>query len=194
MENAAKIVKERLKSAARAVDHPDADVLTAFTERTLGARERSHVLEHLAHCAECREVVVLAMPAEEPDLAVILPVRGGWLTWPRLRWGLVAAGVIVVGWFGVLRYERAQDPGPVAFQSARTDGQEKEAKSQPDYLVAPSGEVPERKPISRPPVRSISWRNPKRRGTKRLRPATAQFSTARRWRTAQCLPHSGSKI
>jgi len=154
MENAAKIVKERLKSAARAVDHPDADVLTAFTERTLGARERSHVLEHLAHCAECREVVVLAMPAEEPDLAVILPVRGGWLTWPRLRWGLVAAGVIVVGWFGVLRYERAQDPGPVAFQSARTDGQEKEAKSQPDYLVAPSGEVPERKPISRPPAES----------------------------------------
>src|SRR5215472_2288455 len=149
MENAAKIVKERLKSAARAVDHPDADVLTAFTERTLGARERSHVLEHLAHCAECREVVVLAMPAEEPDLAVILPVRGGWLTWPRLRWGLVAAGVIVVGSFGVLRYERTGELKTVALQSARSDGMAADLENQPKSLAA-TRETPGQSSLSVP--------------------------------------------
>lgn len=138
MQNVPKIVKERLESAAIAVDHPDANVLSAFSERTLADRERSQVLEHLAHCGECREVVALAFPPEVPGLAVVRPSRGSWLSWPRLRWGLVAAGVIVVGSFGVLRYEHARDLSPVALQSQRRDGLLDEAKN----LPAPSREAP----------------------------------------------------
>jgi hypothetical protein len=144
MQNVPKIVKERLKSAAIAVDHPDANVLSAFSERTLADRERSQVMEHLARCGECREVVALAFLPEEPGLAVVRPPRGSWLSWPRLRWGLVAAGVIVVGSFGLLRYEHARDLTPVALQSQRRDVLLDEAKN----LPAPSREAPAENSLS----------------------------------------------
>jgi hypothetical protein len=35
--------------------HPDADLLTAFAERTLSAAERDATLEHLALCNDCRD-------------------------------------------------------------------------------------------------------------------------------------------
>jgi hypothetical protein len=84
----------------RPFEHPDANLLTAFLERTLTERERTQVLNHLAECAECREIVALSLPAEakaaEPAR---LPVRGGWSVRPVLRWGALAAilgGVVVV--------------------------------------------------------------------------------------------------
>ena len=113
MEKVPKIVGERLKAAAVTVDHPDPNVLTAFSEHSLPELERSHVLEHLARCGECRDIIALALPAEEPTAQVIRPVRGRWLTWPRLRWGLVAAGVVVVGSLGVLRYRATSHPAMV---------------------------------------------------------------------------------
>lgn len=114
------------------MDHPDADVLTAFSERALSEHERNQVLGHLAKCAGCREVIALALPAEEPTLAVVHPTRDKWVTWRRLRWGLVAAGVIVVGSFGALRYERSTHPVTVAgYVSSRMDAAAKEAKNEP---------------------------------------------------------------
>ena len=72
-----KIVLERLKGRTvgsqdnrqsaienRPFEHPDANLLTAFLERTLTERERTQVLNHLAECAECREIVALSLPAE----------------------------------------------------------------------------------------------------------------------------------
>lgn len=150
MQNVPKIVKERLKSAAIAVDHPDANVLSAYSERTLADRERSQVLEHLARCGECREVVALAFLPEEPGPAVVRPSRGSWLGWPRLRWGLVGAGVILVGSFGALRYERAKDLSPVALQAQRADGLVDEAKN----LPAPSREAPAEYSLSAPAAKS----------------------------------------
>jgi hypothetical protein len=154
MENVPKIVKDRLKSAAPAVDHPDAELLTAFSERALAERERGQILEHLAHCVECREVVALAFPAEEPGLSVARPIRGGWFTWPRLRWGLVAAGVIVVGSFGALRYEGVKDLEPVAFRNARTDRPTNEAEDHAKSLPVVSEEARERKSLSVPAEQS----------------------------------------
>jgi hypothetical protein len=54
MENVPKIVRERLRVVTVAVDHPDADVLTAFAERALPEAERATVLGHLARCGGCR--------------------------------------------------------------------------------------------------------------------------------------------
>ena len=138
MEKLPKIVGERLKAAAIAVDHPDADVLTAFSERSLPDRERSQVLEHLARCGECRDVIALSLPAEEPTALVVRPVRGGWLTWPRLRWGLAAAGVIVVGSFGVLRYRASSHPATVALYDAPRPEEISKAKNQTEPLPATS--------------------------------------------------------
>jgi len=40
--------------------HPDPDLLTAFAEHSLTAREKEQVLGHLATCALCRDTVALA--------------------------------------------------------------------------------------------------------------------------------------
>lgn len=132
MEKVPKIVEERLKAKAIAVEHPDADLLTAFSERALRERERTQVLEHLARCAECREVIALGLPVEEPLTATVPPLRGSWLTWPRMRWALVAAGVVIVGAFGVARYRATSHPSTVArYVAPRTEERAKQAETQP---------------------------------------------------------------
>jgi hypothetical protein len=118
MQNVPKIVRQRLQAATPAINHPDADVLTAFAERSLPELERASVLEHLARCGDCRDIVALALPAMEPVETGVSrsPSRSpsGWLTWPALRWGFVAAGVIAVASFGVLQHQRRFQPETVA--------------------------------------------------------------------------------
>jgi hypothetical protein len=110
MQDVPKIVQSRLQrpSPATAASHPDADLLTAFAEQSLTAQERAHVLDHLARCGECRKVVVLALPATEAAALVssVTPARIGWLSWPALRWGVVAAGILAVTSVGVLQYRQ----------------------------------------------------------------------------------------
>ena len=125
MQDVPKIVRERLGAAKPMAsrvtpDHPDADSLTAFAEQTLPERERTVVLEHLAGCAECRDIVALALPATEPvETVTRMPARG-WLTWPALRWGLVAAGVVAIVSVGIVRY--GQRPEKMASNApARVD-------------------------------------------------------------------------
>lgn len=89
-----KIVAQRLRTAPSTA-HPDADVITAFAEKSLSERERDQVLGHLAECHDCREVLALSFPSGE--VAAVAPVRPIWLTWPVLRWGALAACVVVVG-------------------------------------------------------------------------------------------------
>ncbi|MHB8214492.1 MAG: YCF48-related protein [Candidatus Sulfotelmatobacter sp.] len=110
MENVPKIVQARLQRTTReaAEAHPDADLLTAFAEQSLSESEREQVMEHVARCGECREVVALALPASE---SVFVPSgvrvnRGAWLSWPVLRWGVVAAGIVLVASVGTLQYKQ----------------------------------------------------------------------------------------
>jgi Photosynthesis system II assembly factor YCF48 len=49
--------------------HPSPDVLTSFMERTLTPVEGEVVTQHLAQCAECREIVFLASDAVEDEVA-----------------------------------------------------------------------------------------------------------------------------
>lgn len=106
MQDVSKIVTERLRAAAPVVSHPDADVLTAFSERALSARERAVVLGHLARCGDCREVVALALPEFETVKGAVHPLHDGWLTWPILRWGFVGVGVVAIASFGLVQYRR----------------------------------------------------------------------------------------
>src|SRR5919197_165979 len=106
MEQLPKIVREKLQ-ASQAGAHPEPDLLAAFSEQSLTPRERTQVLEHLSRCGECRDVVSLATP--EPALSDKphpVPFVPGWLRWPVLRWGALAACVVVVSAVGLLYRER----------------------------------------------------------------------------------------
>ena len=103
MSHFPKFVLERLKASTSQIGHPDPDVLTAFSERSLPARERTVVMEHLARCGECREVVALALPTVEPATQPASAHRD-WITWPVLRWSAVAAGVLIIAAIGVQQY------------------------------------------------------------------------------------------
>ena len=101
MELLPKIVRERLAVTPAAEVHPDPDLLAAFAEDSLGARERDGVLAHLARCAECREVLSLAHAhtteeAQVPALAAARPSRSGWLHSSILRWGVLGAACVLV--------------------------------------------------------------------------------------------------
>jgi hypothetical protein len=113
MQDVPKIVRARLQRAGplAAESHPDSDLLTAFAEQALTGRERDHVVEHLARCGDCRDVVALALPATEAVVAAKAgsPGRIGWFSLPVLRWGVVAAGVLAVTSFGVLQYRQRHE-------------------------------------------------------------------------------------
>jgi len=118
MQDVPKIVRARLQrtTPATAETHPDADLLTAFAERSLVGGERDHVLEHLARCPDCCDVVAFALPATE-DVVLAKPAapRRGWLTLPVLRWSVVTAGILALTSVGIVQYrQRGQEKTAVA--------------------------------------------------------------------------------
>ncbi|MGA8152691.1 MAG: YCF48-related protein [Terriglobales bacterium] len=134
-----KIAVRRLDAATDAV-HPDPDVIAAFAERSLGERERDQVLGHLAQCSECREVVALSCPQHEA--AVPAAPAPAWLAWPVLRWGALAACVVVVGAAVTLRHPfRETSPPGSPTERADTAKVAQEAVPttlQPDARVVPA--------------------------------------------------------
>ena len=102
-----KIVRDRLgrtRGGTSGVDHPDANLLAGFVERSLTSSERRLVLGHLAQCAECREQVSVALPRLEAERAGAgAGVARGWLHWPALRWGLLVASLVIMGTVALVR-------------------------------------------------------------------------------------------
>lgn len=113
MQKLPKIVSDRLREDRLREDgvaeaHPEADLLTAFVEHSLADSERARVLEHLAHCTDCRQIATLALPATE-TVAIATSsarVRNRWFNWPVLRWGVVAAGIVAVTSIGMVQYRQ----------------------------------------------------------------------------------------
>ena len=101
-----KIAQRRLQNEqlGAEVAHPDADLLTAFAEQALPARERDQVLAHLARCTDCRQVAALAGAAvAEPELVAEAAAgkpqirrTGGFWSLRPLRWTAAAATAAVV--------------------------------------------------------------------------------------------------
>lgn len=142
MEELPKFVRQRLAhraehdsksapDALRGAVHPDANLLSAFAERSLSESERMAVLGHLADCAECRELVSLAFPSEAqaaPGEVAASTHAGGrwpvWLGWRTLRWGVLAASVAVVmaGAFrsGILKWPAAPNTARNTVAEVRT--------------------------------------------------------------------------
>ena len=63
MDQLSKLIRQRLQATAnQGGNHPDPDLLAAFADRALSKTERVQVLEHLARCGDCRDIVSLATP------------------------------------------------------------------------------------------------------------------------------------
>jgi hypothetical protein len=115
MKGVPNVARRRLQvaneaSASANQFHPDATLLAAFAEQSLAGRERVAVFDHLAQCADCRDVVFLAAPQiDAPQARSKISAPTGWLRLPILRWGVLAAcvlGVVAV----TLRYEGKKSP------------------------------------------------------------------------------------
>jgi hypothetical protein len=105
MQNVPKIVESRLQRQmpVNFESHPDADLLTAFAEQALAGGERDRIVEHLARCGDCREVVSIAVPPQlEPQ--PFADSTSNWFRWPVLRWTAVAAGVALILALGIMQY------------------------------------------------------------------------------------------
>ncbi len=79
MPEISSLLRQRLQAGENTrLQHPDADTLTAYVEQLLPAPERKLVLEHIAVCGDCREIVFLATPEDAlvsgPEAAGLEPV------------------------------------------------------------------------------------------------------------------------
>ncbi len=144
-----KIARERLQAGGGG-PHPDADLLSAFAERCLEGGERESVLQHLAACAECREVVALAqLPADEGAVERVPPVaaKPGWMSWYRLTWAALAACLVVGA--AVVFMQRDKTPEETAYversataQYTEQDKAKKAPAAAPEKQVRPAAAAP----------------------------------------------------
>jgi hypothetical protein len=101
--------------------HPDANLLAAFVEKTLSEKERTQVLNHLAQCAECREVASLTLPREvEVAQPASLTARRWRSAWPTLRWVALAGALAAVAFVVVLRPYPSRRPETVSKETRPT--------------------------------------------------------------------------
>lgn len=102
MEKLSKFMISRLALRQQhGTDHPDPDVLTAFTEGHLSSRERAGVLEHLGRCPECREVLALTSVESDRPVLTASSEKQRAARWRRWHWAAamaVACLVVAVVW------------------------------------------------------------------------------------------------
>jgi hypothetical protein len=96
MSDLPKIAVQRLDQKSAAGVHPDPNLISAFMENSLPHDARAQILQHIAQCVDCREVVFLSSPDQAATLTRAAAAPSGWLTWPVLRWGAAVAAVVIV--------------------------------------------------------------------------------------------------
>jgi len=123
--------------------HPDANLLSAFAEGLLRDSERSTVVEHLAGCGDCRNVVSLALPPVETTQTDSLHVRGRWFTWPALRWGFALAGIAAIATLSVVQYRQKTSTVTTAMRVPAPIAASEDKKAIPAAAPSPSGSATE---------------------------------------------------
>lgn len=168
MKEVPQVVRERLKAGGPASGHPDANELTAFAERSLTGKERNAVLEHLAGCSECRDVIAVATPPSEATTAAPVAVRRPWITWPAFRWGFAAAGVVLVA-LGITQYRQRMQTSSPAMVATRTVAPEVATAGSDTAAPAAAPAVPAKQEENRFPASNVL--------TAKAKPDTGQHPT-----------------
>jgi Photosynthesis system II assembly factor YCF48/Putative zinc-finger len=152
-----KIARQRLGRESES-EHPDANLLSAFTENGLTQRERKQVLDHLSRCVACREIVALSAAEFEREAlvaAAATPTRVGgapsWWRSPMLHWGAVTAAALLVlitvgEHLRVREGERASAPAAVEYESAQQAVQTEAAPSKGEAKKSATAAPAERPP------------------------------------------------
>ena len=143
MDQISKLIRRRLQAAPdQEVNHPDPNLLAAFAEKALAKTDRIQVLEHLAQCSDCRDIVVLATPEFETTAAVTAAASSGWLSGSVLRWGALAASmaiVIVAVTLPRLSHHASLSPAPQSAVQTDAKGNAPEARMEkPEDKIAAS--------------------------------------------------------
>lgn len=129
-------LRQELARSQQIGSHPDSDMLTAFVEGSLLVREREGVMEHLARCAQCREVLSIATHAlpepvdELQPLALPRPAHSSLRGW--LPWLAAAACVLIVSSALLLREQRK--PGDETHSPVNTSAPTNEIAQTPAQL------------------------------------------------------------
>jgi hypothetical protein len=187
MSEVPKIVYDRLRAAAPSGAHPDTDVLAAFAEQALSIAEREGVIQHLALCPDCREVVALSLPPSEavaqPEAAgervAAAPVLAGkagaglrnWFAWPSLRWAALAAGVVVAGAILLVRPGKPNQPLQANLPTEKTASGATDAKLAKQAVPALTEFAATRNEENKPTQKTLQATRDKESGVADLRQA-----------------------
>jgi len=136
--------------------HPDADVLSGFLEGVLPEHERTACLNHLAECAQCREVVYVARKAASVDAAaagaVTRVAERHWFR-PLTVAAAVAMAITIVFSIGLYRMIRSAEPQVQVTASAKrpieTVAEAEAVHPPPETRPAPGKVSPRSVPVGR---------------------------------------------
>ncbi len=143
MEPLPKPVKQALQDLRQSAGpHPDADLLAAFQEGAVTAREREHLLAHFAACAHCREVARLSLPAPESTQQVVVPAVPGWRRW--MNWAAVATTAVVLGSVGLIYQAQHHGSEQAKLSATRSDASAPVVDSPTPAAPAPAANFPKK--------------------------------------------------
>jgi hypothetical protein len=106
-----KSVRDELARQQQAETHPDADLLTAYSEGTATLAERSQIEQHLAVCGDCREVMFLAAPEKPAETPAIVTAKSRPRWFPVWAPWAAAAAILIVA---TVTYTRHDSPAESA--------------------------------------------------------------------------------
>lgn len=141
--------------------HPDPDLLTGFAEGTLLTRERKDLLEHLAVCPQCREILSLSTAAApEPSGEVERHAPPG-LTHTALRswlpWVSAAAGIVVV--FSAVLLHRQNKPqfttSPQVASIRKKEIDQAPPRTIQPTKISPESQAKRARPAAAPPKKPV---------------------------------------
>lgn len=124
-------LRRQLARSRDAGPHPDANLLSAFAEDALLAREREQILGHLVACPSCRETLRLSSAAAEEPQPALLPLPASrpapsvfrnWITGTAMAACIVAIVGSAILLRHAIRTSEAQPPVAVS-QPAKTTTQ-----------------------------------------------------------------------
>lgn len=171
-----KPVRNALASQPAGESHPSADLLSAFAEHTLTTGETHHIADHLATCAECRDVVFLASADEAaaPEQAAI-PVgrpRSAWM--PRMAWIMSGAAVFAIaGGILIQQWRQRDNSSREVAQVAPIASPQAPSVAEPEVAERAAPAASAKEPATEAPSKALKVVSPPQRHEEAVRASKA---------------------